>query len=516
MIKVSRRPSAACSPAVALAALLLVLTALLMPTVARAETVRMEAPEEANEWFYSDRNPYYRESGLAPKPEKVDGEYVLGNCTWYAWGRASEMAGEAIEIGTFDPLGMWISVNAAQTYATGSTPRVGALCIGYSSGSSAHVSVVERVVNGKAYVSESGYRTSATWPGYDAINFHYGPVDSWMTGGIVGYIYVLGGEDPTEREDSELESDAWERIFGKDAYDTMSAVIRADDVFEDGRGGIAIVATGDGYWDALAASGLAGLLDAPVIITPRGHLASQARDELERLDPQEVLVLGGSAAVSPETVEEIEDLGIEVERISGADASQTAIEIYRLGNDLVGWGDTAIVATSGGYWDSLSIAPYAFVDSAPIFLTSGADGLLPEAALSEIALGGFTRVIIVGGRAAVGEEVEAQLSSIAVDAIVRLSGKDALATSAKIARFELDEAGMGVEHLAVATSSGYWDALTAAPVAGKTNSVLVLVGKDGGYEAFEEACESGLVQHGHVLGGRAALSRDVWNTIVSW
>ena len=55
--------------------------------------------------------------------------------------------------------------------------------------------------------------------------------------------------------------------------------------FADGRGGTVVVATMGGYWDALTASGLAGIEDAPLLMTDASSLSSQTASELERLSP---------------------------------------------------------------------------------------------------------------------------------------------------------------------------------------------------------------------------------------
>ena len=499
-----------------LLALIVLLVALVTfaPTEALATAVRDEAPEGSNPWYYSDINPYYRQQGLAPKPILVNGVYVTGNCTWYAWGRASEMVGAPIELTANDPMGMWREAQSSQ-YETGSEPRVGAIAVGYSGGGS-HVSVVEQVVNGVPYVSESGYREKRRWPGYENVEFHYGELDSWMDS-VVGYIYVLKGA-PNDVAYYDRYGDeqgvVWERIWGPNAYDTMSAVIQADDVFEDERGGTVVVATGDGYWDALAASGLAGALDAPIVITPTDSLGDQAAEELERLDPDQVLVMGGNMAVSDAVVSKLER-SYDVTRVWGQTADDTAREIYEYGDRINAWGNTALVATSNGYWDALSIAPYSYCHLAPIFLTNGSTGVLSDGTLKAIQQGGFSRVIIVGGTAAVPSQVAEQLDRIGVGDVQRLWGATALDTSAEIAAWGINEEGMGISHLAVATSNGYWDALTAAPVAGQSKSVLVLVGGDGEYQAFDEVYDRALVTHGHVLGGAMAVSERAWSYITA-
>lgn len=572
---------------------------LLAPKGAYALSARTERPSGKNAWFYSDINPYFTQVGLAPKPTPVNGVYVTGNCTWYAWGRASEIAGEPLALGAYDPLGMYEDAKGSGRYRTGMTPAVGALCIGYSA-YNPHVSVVERIVGDQVFVSESGYEESLTWPGYDKINFHYGKLESWMVGGVYGYIYVNGtddGQDQTAWDDStdddgsadsdssdvdspdsddpadgdgtsdgtsdggtdtdegtsdgdgtwgdselderdeypgyddedeygwyddpyaddevEIESETWVRYAGQNAYDTMGEVLAADGVFTSGRGGTVILATGDGYHDALAASGLAGLLHAPIVITTGDELAPQAADELERLDPETVIVAGGRMSIRSDVVSEVKDLGIEVVRVSGDAADGTAVALYEEGASAGSWGDVAIVASGAGYWDALSIASYAYAVGAPIFLTEGHEGTLSDETLEAISDGGFEKVVIAGGKNSVSEDAVDQLADIDIDDVVRLSGHDALDTSAEVAAWAILQ-GLGTGHLCVASSGTYHDALTAAPLAGEQGSVLVLVGPEGGYQALEAALEAGGdVEHGHVIGGRLSIPTTVWNDIVN-
>ena len=306
------------------------------------------------------------------------------------------------------------------------------------------------------------------------------------------------------------------RVSGATALDTAAAATKADGVFADGRGKGVVVATSDGYWDALAASAFAGSLvdGAPVLITPKDSLAPQTKAELERLKPEWIFVMGGKAAISESTFDEIAKYAPgKTERIAGKTAADTAVEIYHKPPT---WkSDTAVIATSNGYWDALSIAPYAYHAGAPIFLTTYNDtvggqilgdnayGSLDAAKMGDT----FKRIVIVGGKAAISGAVEEQLLEMGytTSQIVRLAGATALDTSAEIAKWELGE-GMGLSRMGIATNNGYWDALTGAALCGQQNSVLVLVAKTGGYTAFDAVYDSAKVTGGYVFGGKAAVS----------
>ncbi len=301
-------------------------------------------------------------------------------------------------------------------------------------------------------------------------------------------------------------SSGWTRIYGAGALDTMQKILQTRNVFAMGRGGVVIVATADGYWDALAASGLGGTLDAPVVLTSGTSLSPQSKQELARLRPDKILVMGGKLAVSDAVVTELKKMSKQVERVWGENAAETASSIYGAGKE---WGKTALVATSDGYWDALSAAPYAYWAKAPIFLTN-ASKRLPKSAVDALARGGFTRVIIVGGPLAVPAEVEKQLSSAGVKGVVRKYGADALLTSAEFAKFSQSE-GMSSTNLGVATSSGYWDALSAAPFFGELGMPLVLVSSNADFRALDNVYSfvKGALEHGYIVGGPLVVPEKV-------
>ena len=85
----------------------------------------------------------------------------------------------------------------------------------------------------------------------------------------------------------------WTRIAGDTALDTMAAV--AEEGWADGSAASVVLASTEGYWDALSASALAGALGSPVLLTAPGSLSPQAREQIERLGASKVYVAGGPA-----------------------------------------------------------------------------------------------------------------------------------------------------------------------------------------------------------------------------
>jgi putative cell wall-binding protein len=302
----------------------------------------------------------------------------------------------------------------------------------------------------------------------------------------------------------------WKRISGADRYGTMEAIVKAvsqykawfakkDDATGYAHFDIAVVASGENYPDALAANGLAGSLQAPVILTKKGALSSQAKSLLTNLTVQTVFIMGGTNSVSQEVEDEIKNLHIATVRVAGEDRQATSLAAYKLidGNWYKNSGARdLIVATGSSYADALSISPYAYRIGAPIILTK-ADGTLTDEALDEIAKNKYIeRVVIVGGKDAVKGSV--------IDAIdkydkygrrnfefVRLGGENRYDTSALIAEWEISEwyankayGDFSFRTCYVATGENYPDALVGGQLAGGAwnNTYIpapILLTKDG-------------------------------------
>jgi putative cell wall-binding protein len=227
------------------------------------------------------------------------------------------------------------------------------------------------------------------------------------------------------------------------------------------------VATGENFADALAAGPVATAAGAPLLLVTRGSVPAATRAELKRLAPDEIVVLGGGAAVSEDVERELAPYAGTIRRISGIDRYDTAARVAR---------DTyfqdgvarAYVANGASFADALGAAARAAVDNVPVLLVSRDD--VPTATGVAIDVLGITHVTVVGGSAAVSPMTYAALAQRAGSA-TRRSGTDRYATSAEVA----DRSGSGTRPLIVATGENFPDALTAGPLAGRLNADLLLV-----------------------------------------
>src|SRR5688572_27164040 len=120
-------------------------------------------------------------------------------------------------------------------------------------------------------------------------------------------------------------ADANDRIAGSDRFATAAAVSRAS--FSVGVP-VVFVVTGRSFPDALTAGPAAAHRGGPVLLVERSAVPQSTRDELERLNPQSIVVVGGEGAVSDSVFREMEQhTDGTVERVSGADRHATAAAV---------------------------------------------------------------------------------------------------------------------------------------------------------------------------------------------
>lgn len=171
---------------------LLVLCVLLtaLPATAFAYDQRTTPPASGNPYYYSSQNPFYT-AGL------------VGQCTWYAYGRAYEILGGKPKLSTGNA-DQWYAYNQRTGhYAYGTTPQVGAIACWHNQGA-CHVAVVERIENGKVYISEYNRNSDRAFHFQEAVSNGRGPdgyiylTDAGNGGGVSGTVSTTGATDITE------------------------------------------------------------------------------------------------------------------------------------------------------------------------------------------------------------------------------------------------------------------------------------------------------------------------------
>lgn len=219
-------------------------------------------------------------------------------------------------------------------------------------------------------------------------------------------IVILGGTSIIDKNTAnalESYSANVDRIAGIDRYDTAAKISK--EVFTTATK-VVYVATGENFPDALAAGAAACLKGGPVLLTAFGSLPGATRTELARLKPDEIVVLGGTAAISSIVEGQLAAYAPVVRRLAGIDRYTTAAAISK---DAFGTKvPVAYVSTGENFPDALAAAAAAGFRGGPVLLTRSS--VLPTSTAAELARLKPAEIVVLGGTSIVSTDVAAQLS----------------------------------------------------------------------------------------------------------
>ncbi|WP_392485905.1 cell wall-binding repeat-containing protein [Haloimpatiens sp. FM7315] len=250
------------------------------------------------------------------------------------------------------------------------------------------------------------------------------------------------------------------RIGGKDRYSTSVEISKKG----WSQSNSVILATGEGFADALCATPLGAKLDSPILLNPKGTLNEEVKNEIIRLKTNKVVIIGGTGAISKNVEASITALGVSTERIEGKDRYDTSYKIAKkLGNSR-----EVIVATGNNFPDSLSIATVAGKKQIPILLSSKDELYKPSLEYIKIS---NAKAYIIGGSYVVGSKVYDSL-----DSAERIYGNDRYDTNIKIIN-RFSELFSGSKNICIANGQDYPDALAGSALAVKESSPIVLMDK---------------------------------------
>ena len=229
-------------------------------------------------------------------------------------------------------------------------------------------------------------------------------------------VYILGGtgaiSDSVAEEAKGKGSTPREikRVAGDNRYATAAEIATGQDaagIGEVGGAKTALLASGETFADALAAGPLSHAENLPILLTPSGALAPEAKSALDSLDIKHVVIAGGTAAVSQAVETAVKGAGATTERVAGANRYATAAEVadFALAK-FSDFDDSGVdLATGEKFADALAAGPAAGADNRVLLLTASSS-LSSEAGkwLNDHA-GSLLDGRVYGGTAAVAQSV---------------------------------------------------------------------------------------------------------------
>lgn len=229
-------------------------------------------------------------------------------------------------------------------------------------------------------------------------------------------------------------------------------------------------------FDGISATPLAAAIKAPILYTEAGYLQDSTKNEIARLKPSTVIIIGGTGVVTNNVVNEIESMGINsVKRLGGATRYDTALEVAKYIDTNCYDVSEVFVVNGNADADAMSVGAVGGMNKMPILLTK--KDKIPDNTYNWLANEQLTNGYIIGGTGIVSNNVLNTLNSITKLDIrsKRVGGADRQETNALIIdRFY----PKNVNAVYAARSHILFDALAVGPIAAIDKSPVVLISND--------------------------------------
>lgn len=257
------------------------------------------------------------------------------------------------------------------------------------------------------------------------------------------------------------------RLYGADRYVTSIQISK--DSYPTGAPTV-YVAVGSSFPDGLAAAPAAARAGGPLLLTPSTGLPSNVRDEIRRLAPERIVIVGGTGVIPTAVADQLRTLAPSVRRDSGADRYETANAIARAG--FPEGASIAFVASGANFPDALAASAAAGALRGPIILVPPGSKSMPQPTRELLRDLGVRTVILVGGSGVLpgGSFVDSIRSVSTVNSVQRQGGADRYATAAAINAYAFPTTTSAF----IASGTNFPDALSAAAAAGARGAALHL------------------------------------------
>lgn len=314
----------------------------------------------------------------------------------------------------------------------------------------------------------------------------------------------------------------FDRVAYRTRYETAVEVSKRAYPANSDPGGVVIACGEDSkFADAVAASGLAGVIDAPVLLVRSDVIDGFVREEVQRLKAagaKKAYVVGGTNSVSGGTEQYLRNTfgSANVKRLAGgpglgtdryATAASVALEMKDLGVDT-----RAVLVASGETWTDAAIAGTISASSGrPVVLTAGQG--LPDGSRAALAALGARETAVFGGPVTISDTAISQIIAVTGESkptrrFGMTGGRYDVAVQA--ANWAISAFGHTADRVFVSSGEVFADSVTGGVLAAGSRSPLVLTARTSVPHATatflnaHQSAPGGLV----VVGGVNTITND--------
>lgn len=263
-------------------------------------------------------------------------------------------------------------------------------------------------------------------------------------------------------------------LIGKDRFETATKISKEG--WKSANTIILVNGYDEHLVDGLTATPLATALDAPVLLSGNRSISKTTVDEIKRLNPSKIIVIGGTGAVNESVINELKNINknMSVKRIGGKNRYETSLNIAKELDAIVPI-KKIYVGAGNGEPDSLSISSVAGRDKSPIILTSKES--VDSNTFNYLKSKRLTDAYFIGGTGVISNKVIDQINGIVSKNVSgnRVDGKNRNETNANVIKKFYPETTL--KGVVIAKDLDLVDALAVGPLAAKKNIPVVLAQK---------------------------------------
>ena len=296
-----------------------------------------------------------------------------------------------------------------------------------------------------------------------------------------------------------------DRLAGKNRYETAVKISQAS--FKST--GYVVLASGKDYADALAGVPLAWAYSCPILLTDNKTLPAETLTEIKRLGAKNVMILGGTGAVSEDVENALRSNDLTTKRIAGKTRFETAVEISKdLGKKQRKANSEIFFVYGHGFADALSIGSIA-ANNCDSIIYLNKNGEIDKATKEYLASikGTVKKAYVIGGEGVISNEMmNKAANACGLTKATRIAGKNRYETCTKVNEtFANDLAG---ESVFIAKGTDFPDALAGGVYAAIKKSPVLLA--DGSLtDVHKKYLEKQKITDIYALGGKAAVPDSI-------
>lgn len=299
------------------------------------------------------------------------------------------------------------------------------------------------------------------------------------------------------------------RISGYDRYETAMNISKK--YFETSDA--VIIASGEKFPDALIGGSLSTQISAPILLTKNFNTSDKLLEEINRLSPDSIYLLGGNLTISESNINKISsNVTSNVYRIAGKNRYETAEEINKLRDKLYYANPEEDVdgitihyftdVNGNNFYDALYSAPYFG------FIRTEYDMLLYLSLIPYETIKDSDRISanVIGDINVIYDDPEYPY-------VNQTRGKNKYETSALIANRFKNHVNTDLDTVIITSGDDYPDGLSSAGVSAVEKAPILLTNKYKLDSSVKNFIKDNHIKNVIIVGGEKSVSKNVENEL---